>query len=237
MQRYFTKQKVDNKFILNDDDLYHIRTVMRMKDNDEIIVVYEKVAYLCCIENVKENIEIKIEKELEKVEYNTPEITLLIPILKEQKMDLILQKSTEMGVSKIIPIITNRSIIKLKQDGEAKKLQRWRRIVKEASEQSHRVDIPVIEDVKNIKDLGNIDGLKIVCSTKEKEKNIKLVMKNNKNCDKISVVIGPEGGLSEEEEKCLNELGFDSVTLGNRILRVESVPLFILSILNYEFME
>ena len=94
MQRYFSKEKIDNCFILNDDDIYHIRTVMRMKDNDNIIVVYDKKAYLCCIENVKENIQIRAEKELEKVDYKTPNITLIIPLLKEQKMDLILQKST-----------------------------------------------------------------------------------------------------------------------------------------------
>lgn len=237
MQRYFSKEKIDNRLILNEDDLYHIKTVMRMKDNDKIIVVYDNIAYLCCIENVKQNIEIIIEKELEKVNYNTPDITLIIPILKEQKMDLILQKATELGVSKIIPIITNRSIIRLNPKDYNKKIDRWKRIVKEASEQSHRIDIPVIDDIKRIDELKNIDGFKFVCSTIEKEKNIKLVMKNVKNCDRISVVIGPEGGLDKKEEEKLNELGFESITLGNRILRVETVPLFILSVINYEFME
>ena len=91
MQRYFTNKKVDNEFILNEDDLYHIKTVMRMKDNDQIIVVMDKNAYLGCLENVKDNIKIIIKNELPKVDYNTPDVTLIIPILKEQKMDLILQ--------------------------------------------------------------------------------------------------------------------------------------------------
>lgn len=237
MQRYFTKEKKDNSFILSKDDLYHIETVMRMKNNDEIIVVYEETAYLCCIENVKVNTKINIIKELEKVDYSIPSVTLIIPLLKEQKMDLILQKATELGVSKIIPIITNRSIIKIKQGEETKKIERWNKIVKEASEQSHRIDIPKIEKLMTIRELENIEGLKLVCSTKEKEKNIKLVMKNNGFCDRINVVVGPEGGLTNEEEELLNKLGFESVTLGNRIMRVETVPLFILSILNYEFME
>lgn len=237
MQRYFSSKKVDNTLILNDDDIYHIKTVMRMKDNDEIIVVYNKTAYLCCLENVKENIVISIKNELEKVDYNTPNITLIIPILKEQKMDLILQKATELGVDEIIPIITNRSIIKLKPDDYSKKLTRWMRIVKEASEQSHRIDIPNITAIKNISELDNIEGYKVVCSTKEKVKNIKLVMKNIKTCDKINLVVGPEGGLTPKEEEELNKIGFESVTLGNRILRVETVPLFLLSIINYEYME
>ena len=237
MQRYFSEEKINTQLVLNEDDIYHIKTVMRMKDNDEIIVVYKKIAYLCCLENVKENIKINIKKELEKVNYNTPIVNLIIPILKEQKMDLILQKATELGISSITPIITNRSIIKLKPSDYDKKMTRWKKIVKEASEQSHRIDIPDILDIKEIKDLDKIDGNKYVCSTREKSKNIKLVMKNVEICDRINVVIGPEGGLTEKEEEMLNKQGFLSITLGNRILRVETVPLFILSVINYEFME
>ena len=237
MQRYFSKEKIDNKLVLNNDDLYHIKTVMRMKDNDEIIVVYDKKAYLCCLENVKENIQIIIKNELEKVDYKTPNITLIIPILKEQKMDLILQKATELGVTEIIPIITKRSIIKLNEKDYDKKITRWSKIVKEASEQSHRIDIPNITTIKTIKELDNIEGKSYVCSTKEKSKNIKIVMKNVKSCDKINLVVGPEGGLDSEEENLLNKIGFESITLGNRILRVETVPLVLLSIINYEFME
>lgn len=237
MQRYFSKERLDNKLVLNDDDLYHIRTVMRMKDNDEIIVVYEKKAYLCCLENVKENIQILIKNELEKVDYKTPNITLIIPILKEQKMDLVLQKATELGVTEIIPIITKRSIIKLNEKDYDKKLTRWSKIVKEAAEQSHRIDIPNITTIKTIQELDKIEGKSYVCSTKEKTKNIKLIMKNVKSCDKINLVVGPEGGLDIEEENLLNKLGFESITLGNRILRVETVPLLLLSIINYEFME
>lgn len=237
MQRYFSKEKIDNKFVLDKDDIYHIKTVMRMKDNDQITIVYQKKAYLCCLENVKENIKIIIKKELEKIDYNIPNVTLIIPILKEQKMDLILQKSAELGVFKIIPIITKRSIIRLKESDYNKKLIRWRRIVKEASEQSHRDDIPIIDDIKKIEDLKDISGFGFVCSTTEKSKNIKLIMKNIKKCDKINLVIGPEGGFDDSEEKQLNKMGFVSITLGNRILRVETVPLFLLSVINYEFME
>ena len=237
MLRYFTNKKVDNEFILNEDDLYHIKTVMRMKDNDQIIVVMDKKAYLCCLENVKDNIKIIIKNELPKVDYNTPDVTLIIPILKEQKMDLILQKSTELGVSKIIPIITKRSIVKVNESSQDKKIDRWRRIVKEASEQSHRVEIPEVLPIRTIDQLKDLDGFNLVCSTKEKVKNIKLVMKNVKTCDKINLVIGPEGGLDELEEERLNKMGFESITLGNRIMRVETVPLFLLSVINYEFME
>ena len=237
MQRYFAKEKNGDYFILGSDDLYHIRTVMRMKDNDKIYVVYEKTTYICCLENVKKDILVKIEETLKNDNKNNIQVTLFLPLLKEQKMDLVIQKATELGISKIVPMKTSRSIIRLVEGKESKKLDRWRRISKEASEQAHRETIPEIEEVIDISEVKHLPGLNIVCSTVEKEKNIKYILQNNRDYDKINIVIGPEGGLSEKEENRLKEIGYIPVTLGNNIMRVETVPIFVLSIVNYEFME
>lgn len=237
MQRYFAKEKNGNYFILGDDDLYHIRTVMRMRDNDKIYVVYDKTTYICCLENVKNDIQILIEEKLENGSNSSLDVTLFLPLLKEQKMDLVLQKATELGISKIVPMVTSRSIIKLNDGKEDKKLERWRRICKEASEQAHRNTIPEVSSIVNIKEISSLSGLNLVCSTVEKQKNIKYVLQNKEEYDKINVVIGPEGGLSSEEENHLKEIGFIPVTLGSNIMRVETVPIFLLSIINYEYME
>lgn len=237
MQRYFSDKLKDNKFELRSDDIYHITRVMRMKSKDNIEVVYEEQVYLCCIDFVNGNLEVNVvecrsescEKLIEKV--------LIIPLLKEQKMDLILQKATELGVNKIIPVLMERSIIKLDKEKEEKKKERWERIVKEASEQSMRVNIPVITNVKKLKDLENETGLKIVCSTKQKVNTIKMFLQSHQSYDKINIVIGPEGGISPKEEEFLNNIGYQSVSLGKNIMRVETVPLYILSVLNYENME
>lgn len=237
MQRYFTNVKENNHFILNKDDIYHITKVMRMRDYDNIEVVYQKKLYLCELEGVSKDIKINIIKELEQETSNFLDVTLIIPLLNENKMDLILQKATELGVSKIIPVTTERSIVKLDDKREQKKIERWNKICKEASEQSKRTDIPIVTEVLTLNDLENLEGKKIVCSTLEKENNIRIYLKKNKMCDKINVVVGPEGGLSKKEEELLNKMGFESISLGPRIMRVETVPLFILSILNYEYME
>lgn len=237
MQRYFTTIKENNNFILNKDDIYHITKVMRMRDYDNIEVVYQKKLYLCELEGVSKDIKINIIEELEQEIDNFIDVTLIIPLLNENKMDLILQKATELGVSKIIPVITERSIVKLDDKREQKKIERWNKICKEASEQSKRTDIPIVTEVLTLNDLENLEGKKIVCSTLEKENNIRIYLKKNKMCDKINVVVGPEGGLSKKEEELLNKMGFESISLGPRIMRVETVPLFILSILNYEYME
>ena len=208
-----------------------------MKNGDEIEVLLDRHLYICQINNIETNIEIKLKEELIPTEEKLPEVTLIIPLLKEQKMDLILQKATELGVAKIIPIITERSVVKLDEKKEQKKLERWSRICKEASEQSHRIDIPTIINTKKIDELNDIDGVKFVCSTVEKTKTLKNLLKTNTSCDKINIAIGPEGGFSLKEEEKLNKLGFESVTLGSRIMRVETVPIFVLSVINYEFME
>ena len=235
MQRYFSSKLKDNKFELNNDDLYHITRVMRMKANDKVEVVYNSEVYICNLNFNNSEVEISILEKIENNKNSNIEKVLIIPLLKENKMDLILQKSTELGVNKIIPVMMERSIIKLDSDKEIKKIERWTKICKEASEQSKRIDIPVITEVKTLKELENIDGTKIVCSTKEKENTIKKFLSKN-DIKKINIVIGPEGGISPKEEEYLNNIGFESISLGENIMRVETVPMFILSVLNYENM-
>lgn len=206
-----------------------------MKDNDKIEVIYNNDLYICnVILNELPWVDI-ISKEEGKIE--DKEIILAIPLLKEQKMDLVLQKATELGVTKIIPVTMERSIVKLDDSKEVKKIDRWSKICKEASEQSKRNSIPVISNIMTLKELVKEEGIKIVCSTIEKENNLKKFLTEHKNYDKIIIVVGPEGGISSKEEEYLVSEGFTRVSLGKRIMRVETVPIFILSALNYEFME
>lgn len=206
-----------------------------MKDNDKIEVIYDNDLYICnVILNELPWVDI-VSKEEGKIE--DKEIILAIPLLKEQKMDLVLQKATELGVTKIIPVTMERSIVKLADSKEVKKIDRWSKICKEASEQSKRNSIPVISNIMTLKELVKEEGIKIVCSTIEKENNLKKFLTEHKNYDKIIIVVGPEGGISSKEEEYLVSEGFTRVSLGKRIMRVETVPIFILSALNYEFME
>ena len=235
MQRYFAREKKDNLFILEKSDMHHIKNVMRMKIGDLIEVVYDAKVYKCKV--VKNGgIEIYLEEQLDNNDLNSMEVILIVPVLKEQKMDFILQKSTELGVDRIIPIVTERCVVKVDLKEEKKHI-RWMKIVKEASEQCKRVNVPIIENIKRISDLNYNDGVKYVCSTREISKNIKNVMHNAKKYAKMYIVVGPEGGLSINEEEFLNGLGFVSISLGKRIMRVETVPIYLLSILNYEMLE
>lgn len=235
MQRYFARDIDSNKFILNDSDIHHIKTVMRMKNNDLIEVVFNNELYLAKV-NIDNKITITKEKQLNSKETSKIKTSLIIPLLKENKTDLILQKSTELGVNYIYIVPMERTVVKIDKKVDSK-IDRWIKICKEASEQSKRLDIPEVKYLDSLKSVIDIEGLNLVCSTQNNVNSVKSLLQSHHNCDRINVVIGPEGGLSEKEEKYLVENGFNRISLGENILRVETVPLSILSIINYEFME
>lgn len=236
MQRYFGVNKIDSQMILQASDLYHIKTVMRMKENDSIEVVYHQELFLCRIHYEKDEVTVMIMKQLEvKPDFMRP-VVLVIPVLKEQKMDFILQKATELGVSEIIPVEMKRSIVKI-NDKKEKKLERWNRIMKEASEQSMRHIVPYLHPVTTLEAVKKLDGLKIICSTRENTNTFKNLLQTASKYDKLIIVVGPEGGITPSEEEELVLGGFVPVTLGPRVMRVETVPIYVLSVLNYEYME
>lgn len=232
MQRYFAKEYKDN-LILETSDIHHIKNVMRMKEKDLIEVVYDDILYICRI-NSFAPFSLTIEKKIEKENKLNITLVVALALVKEQKMDLILQKLTELGVSTIIPVNMKNSIVKLDQERYKKKKIRWENICKEASEQSKRTNIPVIEDIKNIEDLVKIDSdIKLIASTKEKEKKFDYYLQKTKECATIMIVIGPEGGIDEKEEIYLCDNGFDRVSFGNLIFRVETACIYAASIINY----
>ena len=239
MQRYFVEEKQNNNFIFSDNDIHHIKNVMRMNVGSNIEVIYDSKLYICEIVNLNSNnIEVKIIEAKDSVNELDKHITIAFSVTKEEKIDLILQKCTELGINEFIPVEMNRCNVKISKDKEEKKISRWQKICKEASEQSKRNIVPKVNNIHKLKDLMNLDyDLKIVCSVNQSVINIKKVLQNSKDCDRIIFVIGPEGGISEEEENYLIENKFIATSLGNRVLRTETAPIVIGSILNYEYME
>lgn len=233
MQRYFTKDKDNNYLILDNTDIHHIKNVMRMNIGDKIECIYDETLYICEIVDLTSP-RVKI---IEKSSNNTEtaiDVTIAIALVKEQKMDLILQKLTELGINKIIPVAMERSIVKLDTKKFTKKKERWEKICKEASEQSKRNKIPKILDIHTIKDLNLLDyDQKFICSTKNKENLVNNYLQDLNSCAKMIFVIGPEGGIAPGEEEQLENYGYIPVTLGGRIMRVETAAIYIASIINF----
>ena len=237
MQRYFAISKEKDYLFLKKEDIHHIRNVMRNKIGDKIECIYEEELYICKIENPNSQ-QVKITEQIEEHNELNTNIAIAIALVKEQKMDLILQKVTELGVNEIIPIKMERSIVKLDDNKWKKKQERWQTICKEASEQSKRNKIPQIKPLTTIEELAKLKyDKKLICSTNEKSKRLSEVLKEPLNNKNILLIIGPEGGITPKEEEFLISSGMTPITLGNRIMRVETAAIYVTSILNFYSME
>lgn len=234
MQRYFATTRNEDIFTFDQVDSNHFTKVMRGSIDEKIEVVYERKVYICKIIKLFP-LEAKICEEVNDKQ-NELYVDIAQALVKEQKMDYILQKSTELGVNNIIPLETTRSVVKI-NDKKDKKVDRWNKIVAEASKQSKRLEIPRVLDIISINNLSQLDyDYKVLCSVNEMSTNIKKVLEKIDIGARILFVVGPEGGFTKEEEQTLISNGFISVSLGNNVLRTETVSLFLLSIVNYHFM-
>ena len=234
MQRYFCFSKQNNIFELSNEDSYHVKKVMRMKVNDEIEVVYQEKVYLCKIIDLIDIVIVEIIKELNTYNELGIKVTICQSLVKENKMDLILQKCVELGTYSFIPLITKNSIIKLDKNAN-KKVKRWQSIVECASCQSKRNIIPKVFNPMNIYELVKLDyDLKILCTVNELSRSLKKILQNNLNCDTMIIVVGPEGGFKKEEEEFLIKNGYLSAFLLDFVLRTETAGIVALSMINYE---
>lgn len=231
MQQYFSIKKENNTLLLDKNDLNHIKNVMRMKSNDEIIVVNNGVSYICSLNDDLLSADIK---SIFKNEENNTEFLVYVPLLSEEKMSFILQHGTELGVTKFVVVQYEHCKYKLKKSDYEKKLNRWNKIIKEATEQSYRINKPTLDSIIEVKDIESIENVNILCSLdKINVKSICQVLTTNNCNDTISLVFGPEGGLNKKEEDLIESKGFIKTSLGCDVLRTETVPLMIASIVKY----
>lgn len=244
MPRYFveTKQVKDDLIIIIGEDVNHIKNVLRKQQGDiiEICNKENRKAYKCEIMFIEESkISAKILEELEENIGNSIKVDIYQGLPKADKMELIIQKSVELGVNNIIPVAMKRCIVKIESKDEHKKIDRWQKIAESAAKQSGRNIIPEVKNIHKIQDICNkVEEYDIILVAYENEKQNKLKyqlekLRNNSQVE-IAVVIGPEGGLEETDVNLLQEAGAKVITLGNRILRTETVALNVLSIIMYE---
>lgn len=254
MYKFFVnKNQIENNLIrISKDDINHIKNVLRLQLNDEILIcnINDKNTFLCKIILLeKETIKVEILKEIKESNETNIHINIFQGIPKFEKMELIIQKSTELGVKEITPVLMERSIVKINEKTSKNKLERWRKIAEISAKQSKRDYIPIINEVINIKNICNyIKNYDIVLLAYENENNNTLKkellkIKNyiqNINLEKeikIGIIIGPEGGIDKKEIETLKKCNIIPITLGKRILRTETVALVLTSIIMYELGE
>ena len=247
MQRYFIEEEtaqLNDQVEMDKDAYHHMINVMRMQIGDQVILVSQteqvfigelvsdegKRAVFRLVELREENKEIPVET------------TLFVGLPKGDKLDLIVQKATELGVRHIVPVAMRYSVTKWDQKKAGKKIDRLKKIAKEAAEQSHRTFVPTVEDLHSVSmvrnRVGEFDQVCVAYEEVAKSGEAALLAKTYaslKAKDRIAFITGPEGGIHPDEIVEFTD-GFDHVHLcglGPRILRAETAPLYLLSSLSF----
>lgn len=239
MDRFIADRIESSKaFIETKEEIAHITKILRMQSGARIEVTDGKGhLYLGEIEQIQpKEIRINIVQTLNAESEARTRITLYQGIPKAQKMDWIVQKTTEIGVCRIVPVRFERCVRIIKEK-EAKENTRWQKIAQEAVKQSKRVRVPTIEyslDVKDLQSEIQQQDLTLVCFENEEAATIKEVLRLNPSGEKVGIIIGPEGGLTPQEHQELVSWGAKSVSLGKRILRTETAAIVAAALIAYE---
>lgn len=241
MHKFF----IDEKNIKNDsifiygEDVNHIVKVLRLKNSDDVLLSDGKGnEYICGIDSIdKKSVKCIIKDKFKSIAEPDIKITLYQGLPKAQKMDLIVQKSVEIGVFKIQPVIMERTVVKVDEKDINLKLRRWNKISSEAAKQSNRGIIPEVAKPisfkEALKELCTMD-LSVVPYENEKGNGLKKILSKKAGIKNVGIFIGPEGGFADEEIKACIEKDLNLVTLGPRILRTETAGFVTSSIILYE---
>ena len=240
MSRFFTdKQNIsDEKIFITGDDVKHISKVLRLRTGDEITVCDgEGTDYECEISEISsDRVVVKVlETRLNSAESDVC-ITLYQGLTKGDKMDYIIQKCVELGVSKIVPVLTKRAVSR-PSDGD-KKVIRWQKIAAEAAKQCRRGRIPEIGRICTFEEASAIacekkNSLNLMPYECEKKRHLRDALKEY-NGKSVNVFIGPEGGFDDSEVGLARAKGMKTITLGPRIMRTETAPLAVAAAIMYE---
>ena len=245
MQRYFVPK---DQFTLSTvkilgDDAHHLNRVLRARPKDRIIACdgegREVLAEI--VELGKNGVAARIIEELPANREPCVQVWIAQSLPKGDKMETVIQKGTEIGASRFIPFVSERTIVQYDSHKENKRLERWRKIAKEAAEQANRSRIPLVEPPHSwqqlLKLVSSADAA-LFCYEKEEKTMLKNALREPLRTPKvILLMIGPEGGFTEKEADDARAAGCRPVSLGRRILRTETAALVGLAGILYEFGE
>lgn len=238
MHRFFVKYEIKTEDVIIDhmDDVKHLTKSLRVTVGEKIEICDSKgLEYIAEVTSLEDIVLCKVIKKRDIQRESPLKVDLIQGLAKGSKMELIIQKAVELGVHQVIPCQMKRSIVKLDKKAEKKKVERWQKIADEAGKQSKRSNLPKVSQVMPLMEMESIlkayDHVMIAYEN-ETTRHLKSVLKGFGN--NIAVIIGPEGGFTEEEVTYIQSLGGHAISLGPRILRTETAGLMCLSILQYE---
>ena len=242
MARFFvTKDKIsENRIIIDGQDAHHIARSLRMAEGDEATVCDgEGQEYRCTLIRIRdEECVCEIIESLDTKTEPPVYVTLCMAYPKGDKLEVVIQKAVELGVSRIIPFESSRCIKRPKAEKAEKQTARLERIAEEAAKQCGRARIPTVTQPMSFArmlDEATKSTLALFCYENEEGLTVKDMLAGKDRPESIAIIVGSEGGFSAEEAEEAIAKGCRSVSLGNRILRCETAPSFVLSAISYEY--
>ena len=245
MYRFFVEDNIfsGNDIRISGSDYNHIKNVLRMKKGEEVLISDgNDREYLCSIcEYTEDEVILNIEDIMGTGRELSAKITLFQGLPKGDKMEQIIQKTVELGVSEIVPVAMKRCVVKLDDKKAGKKIERWNGIALSAAKQSKRGIIPEVKEVMTFKEAlkmaSDMDACLVPYENAEGIEGARKLVDSMKDKKSIGIFIGPEGGFDEGEIELALENGAKTLTLGRRILRTETAGMTMLSILMFALEE
>lgn len=227
MHRFFAEACGEHIAVLLPDEARHALTVLRLSVGDSVQAVVSGVLYDAVIHSVENSVTVELLSALPSPDPET-RVTLYQGLPKGEKVDFLVQKCTEAGIDRIVPVRMPRCVMKLDDKDAKKRVERWQRIAFEAAKQSGRARVPEVAMPVNEKDLPALlkaHELVLVPWEDARGLSIKAVMREHPAARDIAIVIGPEGGMGQDEVDSFLSVGALPVTLGKRIFRTETAGL------------
>ena len=232
MYNFFVDEscRQDDRFLISGSDYNHIRNVLRMQPGDHFLVSCNGVSCLCCLEQLEEE---TVVAQIEEEDYQNTELPVKIYLFqglpKSDKMELIIQKTVELGVAGIVPVEMKRCVMKLEEKKKKSRQARWQAIAESAAKQSKRNVIPEVLDVLTYKQaMDQIKELDLFLVPYENERGMEATrdaLNQIRPGMSVGILIGPEGGFDPKEVTQAQEAGAVIVSLGKRILRTETAAM------------
>ena len=229
---------------LESDEARHLREVLRLKAGDEVQVFDGAGKEFNCriVESRRDTARLEVTGEIDAARPESPlQLTLAVALLKGEKFDLVIQKTTELGVTRVVPVVTKRADIRLRDPSDAaKRVTRWQRIALEAAKQSGRAVVPEITEPQPFESViqdfaAQHQGHRLLFSERDGESTVDAFENLPEQVSTLTALIGSEGGWTDDELAAAREAGWTIVTLGGRTLRAETAAISIAALLQHRF--
>lgn len=238
MHRFFVPQPYGETMTITGVDARHIYTVLRMQTGTKVQIVSDDgVSAVAEISEANENaVTVRCLEVIAESHEPEVRITLAQGLAKGEKMDFIIQKAVELGVSEIVPVAMEHSVVRLEGDKAAKKVERWQKIAEAAAKQSKRDIVPKVQPVQTVAQMlaNNLCECKLIAYECEDKLGLKTALQRQTELRELLLIIGPEGGIAESELQQALAAGALGVSLGKRILRAETAALVAAAAIFYE---